>query len=148
MAFLGKHANPDPTQRRHIQLSVQPNLLTGFTTSESTPSNSVSSCHTEAISCCTRAAGPMPPGLLLTNMAFMTAFHLSSSLICLSMALACFYSHLCSLNGPLAPVANTLSSQSGDNDCHLDLCLIKSLPVGSKSTPLFSTAKRLPRDFT
>lgn len=41
------------------------------------------------------------------------------------------------LFAPLAPVANTLSSQSGDNDCHLDLCLIKSFPLGSNSTPLF-----------
>lgn len=37
----------------------------------------------------------------------------------------------------LAPGANALSSQSGDNDYHLDLCLIKSFPVLSNSTPLF-----------
>lgn len=37
----------------------------------------------------------------------------------------------------LAPGANTLSSQSGDNDYHLDLCLIKSFPVRSNNTPLF-----------
>lgn len=101
-------------------------------------SSSFSSCHTEAISCCTQAARPVPPGLLLTNMAFMTAFHLFlsffSSLICLSISLLLSFS-LCSLNGILAPAANTLSSQSTDNDYHLNSCLIKQFPVCSNSTP-------------
>lgn len=86
--FLDKHANADPTPPRHThtQLSTLPILLLDWSTHQA-----VSAAVTEAVSCCTQAAGPVPQGLLLAKVPFTTAFHLFffsyTPLICLSIFL-------------------------------------------------------------
>lgn len=80
VAFAGGHASPDPTPSHYTDVfsrpSVQTNLLTRFTTQESTH-QAVSAAVTQRLY---RVAhwqpGPAPPGLLRTKGAFITAFHL------------------------------------------------------------------------
>lgn len=80
MAFAGGHASPDPTPSHNAdafsQLSVQTNLLTCFTTYESTH-EAASAAVTRGLDRVARwQPGPAPPGLLRTKGAFITAFHL------------------------------------------------------------------------
>lgn len=104
----------------------------------------MSAAVTEAVSCCTEAARPSPPGLLHTAVAVAIAFHPPPTLSFIAPWYVClspfgFYSPFAVRS--LAPGANTLSSQSGDNDCHLALSLIKSFPVQHTS---FSSLLSLP----
>lgn len=64
---------PTPHNATH-KYPHSPCLLTGSTTSESTHQEAVSAAVAGAVSCCTQAAMPVPPGLLLNKSAFTTAF--------------------------------------------------------------------------
>lgn len=124
--ILGEACQPRPHTKTEHAASHSSRLVPQPLSTHQAASAAV----TESISGCMQAAKPLPPGLLLFKVPFITAFHLFlCAFVCLFLLFTLAF--LCVMNRTLTPGANTLSSQSGDNDYHLDLCLIKHFPVCS-----------------